>query len=364
MNKFFQLLMTPENQVFCCSFMLGLTGILTIASSQSAAAMSLRFAMRQSVFLVLGMIVMLLSSRIPFAFWKKIALPGIGVFWLLLIYLLIWGKPINNMAGWLRFGSFTFQPTETARGFFLLTLVAVLGYFKEDWKRFPAAVLFAALWLFPVAMQPDFGMVAAYLISFAVICFLSGVSKRWLASIPLAVVAGCWLVTLKHPYVLRRLTGFLLPDADPLGSGWHIRQFTLAIARGGWTGSKIGSAMWSNAYLPFSYNDSAGAALLETVGLLGAAIPAILFAIFILSLTRISLRPELNNTRQLVIAGAAVFAGVQMLLHMGINLTLIPPSGLVLPFISYGGSSLTGFCLLTGIALSAARNEKDFAINN
>ena len=356
--------MAPENQVFSCTFLLGLTGILTIASSQSAAATSLYFAMRQSGFLVLGMMIMLISSRISFDFWQKIALPGIGVFWLLLIYHLIWGKPINNMAGWLRFGSFTFQPTEAARGFFLLTLVWVLGYFKTERKRFPAAVLFAALWLGPIAIQPDFGMVAAYFVSFSVICFLSGISKRWMASIPLAVGFFWGLVTLKYPYVLRRLTGFLLPDTDPLGSGWHVRQFALAIARGGWIGSKHGGAMWSNAYLPFSYNDSAGAALLETVGLLGAAIPAVLFAIFILALAKMSLRPELDSSRKLVVAGAGVFAAVQMLLHMGINLTLIPPSGLVLPFISYGGSSLTGFCFLSGIALSAARSNKDFSTSN
>ena len=349
----------PETAIIACSFLLSLFGILTIGSSQSAAVSSLHFTLRQSAFLVFSLCVLVAAYRIKFSFWQKTAPWTAGIIWLFLLYLIFFGTPINRMTGWFRIGSFTLQPSEFGRIFYLLMLAKLLSTDFDEKKRFVLAAVFTGFWLLPIAKQPDFGMVFVHGITFVVMAYLAGIALKYLAVLPVFACVALGGVLLKYPYVVRRFYGFLFPELDPQGSGWHIRQFTFAIARGGWSGSKMGGAMWSNAYLPFSYNDSAGAALLETIGWAGAMIPAALFGILILSYCKLALRKELSLQAQFVIAGTAVFTAVQMLTHMAINLTLIPPSGLVLPFISYGGSALTSLFLMAGIALSASKENKD-----
>lgn len=349
----------PEAAIIACSFLLSLFGILTIGSSQSAAVSSLHFVLRQSGFLILSIGVLFAAYRIKFSFWQKIAPWTAGIIWLVLLYLIFFGTPINRMTGWFRIGSFTLQPSEFGRIFYLLILAKLLSTDCNETKRFVIAIIFTGFWLLPIAKQPDFGMVFVHGITFVVMAYLAGISLKHLAVLPVFACLALGGVLLKYPYVVRRFYGFLFPELDPQGSGWHIRQFTFAIARGGCSGSKMGGAMWSNAYLPFSYNDSAGAALLETIGWAGAIIPAVLFCILILSYGKLALQKACSHQAQFVIAGTAVFTAVQMLTHMAINLTLIPPSGLVLPFISYGGSALTSLFLMAGIALSASKENKD-----
>ena len=360
MKNFFSKI-PPEAAIIACSFLLSLFGILTIGSSQSAAVSSLHFVLRQSAFLVLSICILLTVYRINFSFWQKTAPWAAGVIWLFLLYLLFWGTPINRMTGWFKIGSFTLQPSESGRMFYLLILAKLLFADWPEKKRFAAALFFTVIWLLPIAGQPDFGMVFVHGITFMVMSYVAGISLRYLASLPVFACLALGCVLLKYPYVVRRFAGFLFPELDPQGSGWHIRQFSFAIARGGWSGSKMSGAMWSNAYLPFSYNDSAGAALLETIGWAGAMIPAALFIVLILSYSKLALRKGSSLPGRFVITGTAVFIAVQMLTHMAVNLTLIPPSGLVLPFISYGGSALTSVFLMTGIALSASKENKDFS---
>ena len=358
MKNFFSKI-PPEAAITACSFLLSLFGILTIGSSQSAAVSSLHFVLRQSAFLVFGICVLFAASRIDFNIWQKTAPWTAGITWLFLLCLIFFGTPINRMTGWFKIGSFTLQPSEFGRIFYLLILTRLLSTDFNEKKRFALVLIFTGVWLLPIAKQPDFGMVFVHGTTFVVMAYLAGISLKYLALLPAFACLALGGVLLKYPYVVRRFTGFLFPELDPQGSGWHIRQFTFAIARGGWAGSKMDGAMWSNAYLPFSYNDSAGAALLETIGWAGAMIPAALFCILILAYGKLALQEELSRQAQFFIAGTAVFTAAQMLTHMAINLTLIPPSGLVLPFISYGGSALTSSFLMAGIALSASKGKKD-----
>ena len=357
--KSITLKLTPATTISACTFLLSLCGILTIASSQSAAVSSLKLVIRQCSFLFISLAVLGAAAGIRFSWWQKIAPYLAGITWGILLYLPFSGFKINQMAGWLKIGSFTLQPSEPGRVMFLLILAKLLCSDKKEPLKFIIVVAFTGLWLLPIAMQPDFGMVFVYSVTFMITAYLAGISLRSLVVLPTLACLLASGVLWKYPYVVRRLSGFLYPELDPLGSGWHVRQFSLAVARGGWSGSKIGGAMWSNAYLPFSYNDSAGAALLETVGWAGAAIPALLFTALTVSYYKLALNTELSRQAQIVIAGTAVFTAVQMLTHMAINLTLVPPSGLVLPYISYGGSALVSLFLMTGIALSAAKEEKN-----
>ena len=172
--------------------------------------------------------------------------------------------------------------------------------------------------------------------------------------------AAAALFVWSHPYAWRRITGLFQPELDPLGSGWHVRQFELAIARGQFFGEKLGHAVWSNAYLPLSYNDSAFATMAETLGFFGTLPVYLGFALLIASLVVLANRFDLEFDARLYILSAAALIGIQSLVHISVNLCLLPPTGLTLPLISYGGSSLIGCCLMLGIALSAARCHRSY----
>ena len=169
-----------------------------------------------------------------------------------------------------------------------------------------------------------------------------------------AAVAAVGFV-LTHPYAMRRLTGFLDPESDPLGSGWHVRQFELAVARGQIFGSKLGNALWSNAYLPLPYNDSAFATLMETLGLAGGTVVVLLFVFLVAVPARAALVRPLPDDARLFAMGAVALLALQTLVHISVNLCLLPPTGLTLPLISYGGSSFAGCGLLLGMMLSALK---------
>ncbi len=342
------------------TFLLGLWGVLTIASSQSSAPEPLYLVGRQFGFLLAAMAVLLAAWRIPFDFYRR-NWPVLAALCLLLLGLLPFlGVRINGMRGWFRLGEFQLQPSEPAKGIFLLALAVVLTRFRASRWRFGVAFLVASIWVAPILLQPDFGTGMIYLAAFAAIYFLAGGSWRTLGMLGGGSLLLAALFVWRNPYAWRRITGLFQPEADPLGSGWHIRQFELAIARGHYFGSKLGGAVWSNAYLPLSYNDSAFATMMETLGLFGTLPVLLFFGALAGSLCWLALRPGMREDARLCIGGAAVLIGIQSLVHISVNLCLLPPTGLTLPLVSYGGSSLVGTAFLVGLALSASREHGRF----
>ena len=332
--------------------LLSFFGLLTILSSQSEAESPYYLVLRQLLSFGAATLLMFLCSALPFSFFRKNALLFSGVSLLAVLILPLFGTRINGMCGWFRYGSFSLQPTEIAKAFFLLGLVMLLKHFNKESLRFGAGLVYTLLWIGAIVIQPDFGTSFIYFAVFLSLIFVSGLRWRWLLGsfIPAAAAAACFIYT--HPYALKRLKAFLDPS-----SSWHLQQLELASARGGWFGSKIGQALWSNAYLPLPYNDSAYATLTETIGFAGALLVLLLFVLLLAALSLSALRRDLTPESRLFAAGAAIIIGVQTLLHIGVNLSLLPPTGLTLPLISYGGSSLMGCGILLGIALSAAKDK-------
>ena len=332
----------------------GLWGVLTIAASQYGAASPLLLAGRQLVFLIVGVAVMLIAASIPFA--RHLEWRG---FYLLAVMAALAGLPwhgvrVNGMGGWYEIGGFFLQPSELGKAVFLLVLAGAAVSPLAARRRFPLLGALALLWIVPVLLQPDFGTAAVYLLTWGVLYFATGGSGK-------GVIAGCGAALLMlagfirlRPYAARRILMFLDPSLDPEGGGWHLRQLKLAIAQGGWTGSGMGRSVWSSSYLPLAYNDSAYAAMSETLGLLGTLPALAMLALLFWSLWRASRDPRRSDAAAVYLGGAAVLLAVQSLLHIGVNVGLLPPTGLTLPLVSYGGSSLVGTSLMFGLAISAA----------
>ena len=335
-------------------FLLCIWGCLAIYNSNTLGATPLYFVGRQLLWLVMGMLIMIMAQRVPFSFYSENAISAGAIAYILLLAVLLWGTQINGMRGWFTFGwtSASIQPTEFAKPFFILMLCHLAVKGKNDLKTFLRLSIVAFLWLIPILLQPDTGTALVYLLAFFIVCILVGTPIKYLLTLPVLLTPiAIWLL-YENPYITKRFSGFWNPSSDPLGSGWHIRQFQFTIARGGWFGVKMGNATWSNSYLPLAHSDSVFATISESLGFAGTLPIIILFGLIIFVLYRLALKLRAQY-QKLFIIGMLSLIAIQTLIHISVNVTLLPTTGLTLPLLSYGGSSLVSTLLTFGIILSA-----------
>ena len=340
--------------------LLGMWGCMAIYSTQIAALRDWNFLGRQVVFLLIGLPVLAICWKIPFRWYERFGIPLalaalFGVF-----SVLFWGRPVNGMSGWFEpFSGIQVQPSELAKPFYLLLLALLWTRIARHSEFAAMAVCFvaAAAFVVPVALEPDYGSAVIFAAMLLIFLFISGcgIWKLLLGGALLGVVAAA-LAVLRRDLVSQRFEA-VFGNADVLGNGWHVQQFQLAIARGGWMGSKLGNTVWTENYLPLAHNDSIFASMSETLGFLGTLPLLALLCALVVVLVKLA-RGCGDDTGKVFVGSAAFLIALQSLLHVGVNATLLPPTGLTLPLISYGGSSLIGTMMLVGMALSAAGTEK------
>ncbi|MBN2642560.1 MAG: FtsW/RodA/SpoVE family cell cycle protein [Victivallales bacterium] len=327
-----------------------LWGLMTIGASGVGGS----FLLRQILWCVLAWVTLGVFAWIPFDRYVRLLPLLIGVFYLPLLLVLVCGIRVNGTKGWFDLGGMFLQPSEFARVLFVLLLYLGLERFRRKYVLICYAVLIFIMFALPLVAQPDFGSLLVYgLVLAGFIWLLTGFSRM----LCLGGIVGCGIVAVlafRHAYVVRRFMGFLDPGADPSGAGWHIMQFRYAMARGGWSGAGMDQAFWSKAYLPFAQSDSAFATMVEAVGLGGGMFLLLVLAGVGMLFFRLALEAE-DNKRVLVFCGALMLM-VQSLIHVSVNLTMMPVTGLTFPFFSYGGSSIVGGMVLIGMLFSASRS--------
>ncbi len=338
-------------------FMLGLWGCLAIYNATVYSNAPFHFAVRQFLWLVIGMALMFLSSQIPFRFYIRWAPWLACIFFVPLLLVLFLGVKINGMKGWFAFGSVFIQPSEIAKPFYILLLCWIFSRIADGGaRRNILIVTVLVLWIAPIVLQPDFGTVIIYVSGMLAVYLIGGGSIMSLLVGMLAFIPACMWVIHEKPYVLRRLVGFIDPSSDPSGSGWHILQFQYTLARGGFFGVDWGNCLWANSYLPLSYSDSAFASLTEAVGFIGVLPVIVGFAIFAYAGFRLATRADSDISRIFICSMTSMIT-FQAFIHISVNVGLMPPTGITLPMFSYGGSSLVSTMLGAGIILSAARED-------
>lgn len=339
-------------------FVLGLWGCLAIYNATCYGPSPFYFVGRQLLWLVLSMIVLLVCSSIPFSFYRNNAELIVGIFYVPLLLVLIFGVQINGMTGWFAIDNVFIQPSELAKGAFILSLCH-WGYKMEPgWPRFGGMLLLTLVWTLPVALQPDIGTAMVYIAGFIVMFWLIDGKLKCLLTIPAILLPICAGLLYSSTYLMNRVLGFLNPESDPLGIGWHVRQFQFTLARGGLWGTKWGKALWANSYLPLSHSDSVYASLSEALGFAGALPVVILMALLVFFAYRLTLKVK-DEFRKSIILGVAMLFAIQALIHVSVNVTLMPVTGITMPVLSYGGSSLLATMAAFGVLLSAAGEEKN-----
>ncbi len=275
---------------------------------------------------------------------------------LLALVLTPMGTTVNGARSWLPLlAGFTLQPAELAKVGLALALAALLaGRLERDLdpgaREVALAAVLTAVPVGLVLLQPDLGSAAVVSAVGATVVAVGGAPRRWLAAgAVLAVAAGVLALTTLSGYRRDRLTAFLHPSADPLGLGYQTRQVRLAIGGGGlWGQGFLHGERTQGGFVPYQLNDFVFSVAGEELGFVGAAGLVVLLAVVVLRVLVVAGRAE-DAFGRLVGVGVATWLAVQVVENVGMNLGLLPVTGIPLPFVSYGGSSMLTSWLAVGL---------------
>lgn len=310
---------------------------------------------RHGLFLGVGLLGATLLALLPLRWWQRLGLPALLLGLGLLVLVLLVGNEVNGARRWLALPGWTMQPSEVARVLFLIYLAGylerqggVLAAVNRDpgWGptlAFVKPMLLAALMGGLLLLEPDFGAAALLIMTVFGVLFLAG--ARW-RDVLVLLVLGAGLLSLaviSSGYRMRRLLAFLDPWGQQADAGYQIVQSMMAFGRGEWAGVGLGAGLQKLGFLlDQAHNDYIFASLGEELGLLGVVAVVLLYALVIWRGFQIAGRArDAGQVFGAYLAyGLVLGLALQALLNMGVNLGMLPPKGVTLPLISYGGTSL------------------------
>ena len=311
----------------------------------------------QAMWAAVGLVLLFVVSRIDYHIWQKLALPLLLATVVLLLAVFIPGAGIKTLgaARWVNFGFFIVQPAEAAK---LALVIYLASWFSAKEKgRFFAFILLVGVLIGLVLAQPDMGTSVVLGSSAVVLYFLSGAPlSQFLLLIPASVALFIALITIA-PYRLNRVLTLFDPQHDPLGASYHVQQALLALGSGGLTGVGFGKSLQKYAYLPESTTDSIFAIVAEEFGFIGATLIICAFLFLILRGFMIARRAQ-DTFGKLLGFGLTSFLAIQIIINLGAQVALLPFTGIPLPFISYGGSSLIISMVSVGILLNISKRGR------
>jgi len=319
---------------------------------------------KEALFLIVSVPVFWVAVRMPPSAYRKLAYPALFLAIVALVGVLVphIGSTINGAHRWIRVGPLSLQPSEFAKIAILLWGADLLAR-KEQFKTLdrlrhvliPLVPGFLAV-ITLVMSEPDLGTSLCFFLILLGLLWTVGLPLRYFAAVLLSVAGAVTLLAVTEPYRLQRLTTFMHPFADRKGSGFLTVQGLYALASGGLFGVGLGQGTSKFGWVPNANTDYVFAVVGEELGLLGCIVVLALFGLFTYSSIRIALRTDDAFVRY-VASGAAIWIAGQALINIGYVTALLPVTGIPLPFISNGGTSLILTCGVLGMLVSFARHE-------
>ena len=337
--------------------LVGLGALFSVSLNATTGGRDL--VLRQALIAIGGLIAALILIRMDFRILGGLhwVIYGIGLASLLAV--LIAGQTIRGTTGWFVVGPLQLQPVEFVKVIMAIVLAKVMSDDLGNVRRWSFIFRSGAVIAAPVALtmaQPDFGSAIVLLGMWAVMIMLAPVPRyRLLLLLGAAIVVGvvAWTTVLR-PYQQERVLTFLNPTRDTLGAGYNVRQALAAIGSGGWLGRGLGLGPQSQLnFLPERQTDFIFASISEELGFLGGGTVIILFGLFFFRLVRLMIRVADPYAGLLVLGLGSVFL-IHAVVNIGMNLGVLPVTGIPLPFVSYGGSALLANCLMLGVIQSVA----------
>lgn len=340
---------------------LGLIMVMSASSIESFRIFGSAYtlAQRQFLFAIVGVVVMIFAMRTSIQFWRGLAWPLLYLALGLLVAVLFIGVEVAGQRNWIEiFGPFRLQPSEFAKLALVVWGATILT--KRDLRTWRGMLLplapMAALLMVLVLLEGDFGNTLMLAGIACGLLFAAGAPLRLFAWIAVLGGAAVLVLTLATPYRMQRFTSWLNPDADPLGFGWQLTQGQYALGTGGFWGVGLGASRekWGN--LPEAHTDFIFAVVGEELGLVGTITVLLLFGLLAFAVFRLSATTQDRFVR-LAAAGVGAWVVLQAVVNVGAVLGLLPITGVPLPLVSYGGSSLVPTLAALGMLMAFARSE-------
>ncbi|MCP4681437.1 MAG: putative lipid II flippase FtsW [Desulfobacterales bacterium] len=341
--------------------------IVYSASSHMAATIQLQdsyfYLKRQALFCVIGIGLMIFAKNIPCILYSKLVYLLMFVSFCLLMMLFVpgFGHKVGGAVRWLRWGEFSFQPSELAKFSLAVYMAYSMSKKHSNMQSFSKGLLphmvIAGAFMSLIILQPDLGTSVIIGFWLLIILFVGGVKIIQLTSVMamFSLVVG-WLI-IRSGYRLDRLQAFKNPWDDPQGVGFQIIHSFMAFGSGGIFGTGLGSSKQKLGYLPESHTDFVLSVAAEELGFLGVAVIIVLFAILILRGIKIALDAKDLYSCYLAL-GITCLMGLQVCINMCVVMGLLPTKGLSLPIISYGGSSLVLNLFCAGVLMNISSGMK------
>lgn len=346
-----------------------LFGLVAIASagiaySRSRFGDSYFFFKHQLIYGVIpGLIALYFVQKINYNFWRKISFPlfAASIIFLILVFIPGIGSRIYGASRWIQLGPLSFQPSEMLKLSLIIYLAAWLENRKESIKDFyeglvPFLAIIGVI-SFLLIKQPDMGTLGVVILISMSIYFVSGAKLSHISIMGILGFFALFFLIKFESYRMNRLLVFLHPELDPRGIGYQINQALLAIGSGGIFGVGLGHSLQKFNYLPEPVGDSIFAIIGEELGLIGGAFLVILFVLLAFRGLKIARNAE-DRFSRLVACGIISWIVFQAFINIAAISGLIPLTGIPLPFISYGGTSIVFLMVGVGILLNISKHAE------
>ncbi len=340
-------------------------GIIMVFSSSYYFALAKKgdayhFLKRDLIWASIGFVAMMITSTINYRFYKKLGPVAfvVSVVLLLLIFSPL-GVEINYAKRWLGVGEITVMPGEIAKICAIIFCAWFLSSKPDRIKSFIKGVLPLLLvigtYFTLIILQPNLSTAVTISMIIVAMMFVAGMKIKHLIGLIITGVSGIVLMIILEPYRKQRLTSFLDPFADPMDSGYQVIQSLLALGSGGLFGVGLGRSIQKTLYLPEPQNDFIFAIIGEEVGFIGCTALIVCFMILIWRGIHIAINaPDLFGT--LLALGITSMIAIQVVINIAVATSSMPPTGIALPFISWGGNSLVLFMASIGILLNISKH--------
>jgi len=344
---------------------LGAVMVLSASAAVSIADTDSAWSLfrRQLLWIVLGTTAMFTTMRVDYRLWQVLARPVMVGSGLLLFAVALpgVGTTVNGATRWLGAGDFRMQPSEFAKFALILFIAELLARPTRSMDN-PAItvrpiVVVSGLVMVLLAAQPHLGAMIIVGAIVGMMLFLGGAPLGRLASLAAAGAAFVTVMVWRTPWRRDRLLAFLDPQSDPNDAGYQALQALGAITEGGWSGLGLGGSYAKYGFLPFAHTDFIFAIIAEELGLIGALGVVLAFVAIGVAGTVTALRAP-DRFAMLLAIGITTWIVAQAVLNLGAVLSLLPVTGVTLPFLSFGGSSLVVTLAAMGVLLNVARQGR------
>lgn len=342
---------------------IGLTVLFTISTDPQSQSNSWQFSnfYRQLIAVFLGLGLMFFFSFYDYRILNSFTTRFYFLTLILLFLVAFFGTTVRGTTGWIKLGFFNFQPVEVAKVVMILFLASFLSKKRTELSitvRIISSIVLVAVPVFLILKQPDLGSSLIIVGIWISMLLFSGIGKKnilILIVLGLGIIASSWFFL--ESYQTDRLTNFINPYKDPKGSGYNVIQSMVAVGSGGLWGKGLGHGSQSQLnFLPEKHTDFIFAVISEELGFFGAAVVIALFAILFFRIKETA-KLSRDNFGYLICVGFLTMIFLQTFVNIGMNIGMAPVTGVPLPLLSYGGSSIIMTLLGLGIIISINRRK-------